>query len=181
MSRIIKLSEIKISSSFAETTPKEEKMEECRKNYINHGKQDRYIVIDHTNTLIDGYIMYLVLKENNVDEAKIKISDRRKKRWKRINTKDWIIQHYKTEMTTYVYGVHPNSKCEKEFVWRIPKSWTGFRDKIKVGDTILCGTKFGVSPVIVTKVEMLEQCPINMPVKRVVLKAIRKNGVEVEL
>lgn len=84
-------------------------------------------------------------------------------------------------MTTYVYGVHPNSKCEKEFVWRIPKSWTGFRDKIKVGDTILCDTKFGVSPVIVTKVEMLEQCPINMPVKRVVSKAIRKNGVEVEL
>lgn len=180
MSRIIKLSEIKISPSFAETMPKEEKMEECRKNYINHGKQDRYIVIDHTNTLIDGYIMYLVLKENNVDEAKIKISDRRKKRWKRINTKDWIIPHYKTEMTTYVYGVHPNSKCEKEFVWRIPKAWTGFEEKVEVGDSVLCGTKFGVSLVIVTKVEMLEQCPIDIPVKRVVSKEIRRNGIVVE-
>ena len=54
-------------------------MEECRNNYVTHGEQDRYVVVDHTNTLIDGYIMYLVLKENNVDEAKVKIFNKRKK------------------------------------------------------------------------------------------------------
>lgn len=124
--------------------------------------------------------MYLVLKENNVEETKIKISDRRKKRWERINTKDWFIPHYRSEMTTYVYGVHPNSKCEKEFVWRVPKAWTGFGEKIKVGETILCGTKFGVSTVVVTKVEMLDKCPIDIPVKRVISKEIRRNGMVIE-
>lgn len=179
MGRVIKLSKIKISPSFAETVPKEEKMEECRRNYKKYGRQDRYIVIDHTNTLIDGYIMYLVLKENNVEEAKIKVSDRRKKRWERINTKGWIAPHYRAEMTTYVYGVHPNSKYAKEFVWRVPKAWTGFGGKVEVGDTVFCDTKFGVSPVVVTKVEMLDKCPIDIPVKRVTSKETRRNGMVV--
>lgn len=174
MSKLMKLSEIKISPSFVITTPREEKMEECRNNYISYGKQDRYIVVDHTNTLIDGYIMYLVLKENNVDEAKIKISNRRKKRWKRINTKDRTIPHYRTEMTTYVYGVHTNSKSTKERVWRVPDSWSGWEDNLFPGDSILVKTKRGMAPVVITKIEQLENCPINIPVKKAWKKLYRE-------
>lgn len=170
MSRVIKLSEIKISPSFAETVPKEKKMEECRKNYINHGRQDRYIVIDHTNTLIDGYIMYLVLKENNAEEARIKISNRRKKRWERINTKDWLIPHYRSEMTTYVYGVHPNSKSTKERAWRVPSSWHNWADDLLIGDVILVATKRGIAPIVITKIEHSAICPVDIPVRKVVRK-----------
>lgn len=174
MSRVIKLSEIKISPSFAETVPKEEKMEECRRNYKNYGRQDRYIVIDHTNTLIDGYIMYLVLKENNVEETKIKISDRRKKRWERINTKDWLIPHYRSEMTTYVYGVHPNSKSTKERVWRVPSSWHNWADNLLIGDAILVATKRGIAPIVITKIEHSAICPVDIPVRKVVKKLERR-------
>ena len=166
----MKLSEIKISNAFAVTTPKYDKLNACR-NYWkeNHG-QDRDIVVDKNNVLIDGYIQYLVLKENGVDEVEIKISTRRKKRWYRKNVKDWNIPHYRNQSTTYVYGVHSNSKNQKEFVWRVPKSWSelGWEDGLNIGDEILVDTKFGIKPVVVTKIEISDKCPVNMPVKRVV-------------
>ena len=75
---------------------------------------------------------------------------------------------YRTKTTTYVYGTHPNSKCTKEFVWRIPESLSDFAENIKVGDTIYCKTKFGVSPVVVNRIEVSEDV-----YKRQVLKTIR--------
>ena len=73
-------------------------------------------------------------------------------------------------VSTYVYGVHPNSKSGNEFVWRVPKSWSelGWEDGLNIGDEILVNTKFGTKPIIVTKIENLEKCPVNIPVKRVV-------------
>lgn len=180
MSRKMKLSDIKIKDSFAITTPKEEKMEECRNYWNTYHKQDRYIVVNDNNELIDGYIMYLILKENGEEEARIKISNKPKKRWYRKNIKDWTAPHYRNEETIYVYGVHPNSKCTKEFCWRVPKNWTWFAENVQVGDSILCRTKFGVAPVIVTKIEVLDNCPVDFAVKRVVGKEIRRNGYIVE-
>lgn len=178
--RKIKLSDIKIQDSFAKTIPKEEKMNECRQNWNTYHRQDRYIVVDHNNFLIDGYVMYLVLKENSIKKAEVKISDRCKKRWYRKNIKDWVVSHYRNVETTYVYGVHPNSSCTKEFIWRVPKSWVWFSENVQVGDTILCSTKFGCSPVIVTKVEILDKCPVEFVVKRVTSKKIERNGMVVE-
>ena len=85
--RRMKLSDIKISEAFANSVPREEKMNECRNNWNKWNRQDRFIVVNPDNVLIDGYIQYLVLKENKIDEAEIKISDRRKKRWYRKNVK----------------------------------------------------------------------------------------------
>lgn len=72
--RRMKLSDIKISDAFANSIPSEKKLNECRYNWSKWHRQDRYIVVNHDNVLIDGYIMYLVLKENNVEEVEIKIS-----------------------------------------------------------------------------------------------------------
>lgn len=173
--RRMKLSDIIISEAFSNTTPKEEKMKECRNNWNKWHRQDRYIVVNPDNVLIDGYIQYLVLKENGIEEAEVKISTRRKKRWYRKNVEDWNVPHYRNETTTYVYGVHLNSKNGKEFVWRIPKSWSelGWEDGLNIGDDILVATKFGTKPVVVTKIELSDKCPVNMPVKRVV-KRINK-------
>jgi len=181
MSRKMKLSDIKIKESFATTTPSEKKMNECRNNWNIYHRQDRYIVVNDDNELIDGYIQYLVLKENGIEEADIKISDRRKRRWYRKNVKDWTAPHYRNEETTYIYGVHPNSNCTKTFIWRVPKSWIWFAKNVQVGDCILCETKFGISPVIVTKIEVLDKCPVDFVVKRVAGKVIRKNEHVVEV
>lgn len=168
--RRMKLSDIKISETFANSIPSEEKLEECRKNWNQWHRQDRYIVVNPDKVLIDGYIQYLVLKENNVEETEIKISTRRKKRWYRKNVEDWDIPHYKNELTTYIFGVHPYSENKKEFVWRVPKTWSeaGWEDGLSAGDSVLVDTKFGTRRIEITKIEFLDECPIDIPVKRVV-------------
>jgi hypothetical protein len=115
------------------------------------------------------------LKENGVEEATIM----RKKKYKKL--KEYKpTSSYKNSPTTYIYGVHPNSNCNKEFVWRVPLSWGSWADNIEVGDTVLCQTKFGYSPVVVNRVEVLDKSPVEMKVKRVVKREIRKNGMVVE-
>ena len=179
--RKMKLSDIKISSAFVETTPSEEKMEECRFNWRWYHKQDRFIVVDHNNVLIDGYCMYLILKEHKEEYAEVKISHCRKKRWERKNVKDWVTPKYRKNPTTYIFGVHPNSNCKREFCWRVPESWNGWVDNVQIGDTIMCATKNGYAPVIVNKIEVLDKPPIDIPVKKVCRKEIRRNGLVVEL
>lgn len=179
--RRMKLSDIKIKESFANTTPSEEKMMECRYNWRMYGKQDRYIVVDHNNALIDGYCMYLTLMEHKEKYAEVKISHYRKKRWERKNTKDWTTPRYNDNPTTYIYGTHPNSKDTNTYMWRVPESWTSWTDNIQIGDTIMCATKFGYSPVVVNKIEILDKCPIDIPVKKVCRKEIRRNGIVVEI
>ena len=181
MKRTMKLTDIIIRDAFANTTPSEEKMNECRYNWRMFNKQDRYIVVDHNNVLIDGYVMYIVLKEHKEEYAKVKISSCKKKRWRRRNTKDLIIPSYKETPTTYIFGTHPNSNCTKEFVWRVPASWETWAENVEIGDTILCQTKFGFSPVVVSRVEVLDKPPVDIRVKRVAKREIRRNGMIVEL
>lgn len=174
----MRLDEIKIKESFNNTTPKEEKMEVCRKNWVEHQKQDRYIVVNHNNELIDGYIQYLILKENNIEEAEIKLSDRKKKCWARIGKDN--IPRYRDERTIYIYGIHFKSKCRKEYVWRIPKSWIQFASNVQIGDVIRCNAKRKKSSIVVTKIEELNKCPVDFRVKRVASKQIKRNGMVIE-
>lgn len=160
----IKLSDIVISSAFAASVPSEQKVQKYRSRFAKTGRQSKYLILDNENILVDGYIQYLILKENNVEEAKYvrcgKFCSNKK-------------STYRTKTTTYVYGTHPNSKCTKEFVWRVPESWSEFTENIKVGDTIYCKTKFGVSPVVVNRIEVSDLCPADIPVRKVANQIIK--------
>lgn len=160
----IKLSDIVISSAFAASVPSEQKVQKYRSRFAKTGRQSKYLILDNENILVDGYIQYLILKENNVEDAKYvrcgKFCSNKK-------------STYRTKTTTYVYGTHPNSKCTKEFVWRVPESWSEFTENIKVGDTIYCKTKFGVSPVVVNRIEVSDLCPADIPVRKVANQIIK--------
>ena len=160
----IKLSDIAISSAFAASAPSEQKVQKYKSRFANTGKQSRYLVLDNENILMDGYIQYLILKENNVEEAYY-VRYRKKK------------PTYRTKKTTYVYGTHPNSKCTKDFVWRVPENWCGFAENIKVGDTIYCRTKFGVSPVVISRIEVSDLCPVDIPMRKVAKQIIQSGEV----
>lgn len=153
-------------------------MEACRNYWNEHGEQDRYIVVDHNNILIDGYIQYLVLKENDIDMAEIRISDKKKKKWSRKNCKQTKLSkvkrpNYRECETTYIFGIHPKSKSTKERVWRVPNSWyRGWTDSLNVGDMLLVKTKYGLAPIEITRIEKLSECPVDMPVKMVVKKLV---------
>lgn len=172
----IKLSEIKVTNAFENTTPNPGKVQRYREYYNENGKQSKPILLDYNNVLRDGYIQYLILKENGVEEAIII----RKKKYKRLHDRK-VVPSYRKSETTYIFGTHPNSNCTKEFCWRVPKSWGKWADNIEVGDTVLCQTKFGFSPVVVSRVETLGECPIELRVKRVAKREIRRNGMVVEL
>ena len=172
----IRLSEIKITSAFENTTPNPEKVQRCREYYAENQKQSKPILLDYNNALRDGYIQYLVLKENGIEEATIM----RKKKYKRLKEYK-STPSYKNSNTTYIFGVHPNSNCTKEFCWRIPASWGTWAENIEIGNIILFQTKFGFSPVVVSRIEILDKPPVEMRVKRVAKREIRRNGLVVEL
>ena len=174
--KTIKLSEIKITNAFENTTPNPEKVQKYREYYAENQKQSKPILLDYNNVLRDGYIQYLILKENGIEEATII----RKKKHKRLKERK-ITPSYKNSNTTYIFGTHPNSNCTKEFVWRVPASWETWAENVEIGDTILCQTKFGFSPVVVSRVEVLDKPPVDIRVKRVAKREIRRNGMIVEL
>lgn len=152
----IKLSDIIITEAFANSHPSVEKVQKYEKQFVENGKQVKSIVLNKYNMLVDGYIQYLILKENGIEEAEYIRSSKRH------------CNNYRYENTTYIFGKHPN--CDKEFVWRIPKyskEWNVFKNNIQVGNKIFCYTKYGVKPVIVTRVEELKECPTNLRVKKV--------------
>lgn len=174
----IKLSDIIINKSFTETTPKEEKMIECREFWRYEGKQDRPIVLNKKNMLIDGYVMYLILMEHKEEYADVVYKKKHNRHYEKLPKFE---QPYKNTSTTYIYGVHPNSNCSKEFVWRVPASWGDWADNVEISDTVLCQTKFGFAPVVVTKIEVLDKCQVDFRVKKVAKREIRRNGCVIEV
>lgn len=165
----MRLSDIKIKDTFAATTPREEKMHECRDYYLKHGTQDRVIVVNHSGELIDGYIMYLVLQELGEEEAEIKISDRCKKWWRRKENNRLLSSAYRNHPTTYIWGLHPHS--DKEYMWRVSNKRTdSVYKEILPGDAVLVDTKYGKKSVIVTRIETLDKCPSDRDVKKYICK-----------
>lgn len=167
--RRMRLEDIKIKESFANTTPSEEKMNECRKFWEMCNKQDRYVVVNKKGYLIDGYVQYLVLKENGIEDVEIRVGRSTKKRWNRKPLKS-LYPNYREQITTYIYGIHPNDKQKKERVWRVPNNWIGWENDLLPGDKIFACTKRGIAPIIITRIEWLDKCPVDMPVRKICRK-----------
>lgn len=174
MRTTVKLSSIKIPKSYAVTTPSEKKVRTKRKKY-KKGKL-RAITINTDGFLINGYIDYLILKENNVEDADVNIVDIKK------NDNSNVPESYRNTRTTYIYGKHPNNKSEKIYIWRIPnkENWMKFSETVLPDDLIFCKTKFGCSPVIVQAIQTVDKCPVEFPVKKVLSKKIIRNGKGLE-
>ena len=165
MKQTMKLSNIIIKQDFKNSKPSPVKMAQCRENWLR-GIIDRKIVVTDDNVLRDGYVLYLILKEYGVPEFTVTVEDT-----KTDNT-------YKSQETIYVFGKHPNS-VNNTYVWRVSNKWNKNFKKFQLGDTIFCYTRFGISPVIVTKIEITNQCPFKNIVKRVAYKTILRNGERV--
>ena len=88
---------IRVPRVFSSSRPSEDKMNACRAYYRENHKIDRDIVVDENMQLKDGYIGYLVLKENNESVIGVKQTESGK--------------------TTLVYGVHPG--VDKEYCWKV--------------------------------------------------------------
>lgn len=138
----MKISEIKIKQTFKHTNPSEEKMKICRTYFNEYGKLDRDIVVDKNGFLCDGYVGYLVLVENGIDEVEVVCN-----------------QSSENKNNTYVFAYHSGS--DKEYVWKVPKK---IKSKdINNGSNILVQTRFGIKAVTATRIETLSTPPITTP------------------
>lgn len=171
----MRLDNIKIKDAFALSNPKPEKLNACKKYWEKNHSQDRYIVVNHDNILVDGYIQYLILKDAGVNIAEIKISNKKRKKWSRKNRKP---KHntqrrlnYRECETTYVFGFLLDSRSRKERVWRIPSSWGNEAiNNLSIDSVVMVHNKKGCSFIKITRIEKLNKCPVDIPVKKVIRK-----------
>ena len=179
----MKLSEIKISTNFESSKPNTSKYLKCENYYNKTGNQDRYIVVNEKNVLVDGYIMYLVLKSYDAEYCdakrltlrKHKYTDRQRNKYGKLIPPEKVLT-YKEKPTVYIYGKHPNGIINKEYVWRLPKSKENMYDVLLPGDLIYCSTKNGIAPVIVTRIEKRDSLDADFKVKVVCSRIIVRNG-----
>lgn len=143
----MKISDIKIQENFKTATPSDRKLRECREYFKKHGTIDREIVVNKNGYLLDGYIGYLVLMENGVEDVEV------------VSTNQSYVNK-----TIYVFGCHSGNG--KEYVWRMSKKVKA--DNIAVGSNVLVQTRFGIKTITVTRIETLYSPPVATPIKRVI-------------
>lgn len=69
----VALSDIIINEPFVSSKPRISKLNKIRNYYLEYGDIDEPIIVNRKNVLLDGYIRYLVLKENGAMYTKAKI------------------------------------------------------------------------------------------------------------
>lgn len=179
----MRLSEIKIPVDFESSIPNTYKYNKCERYYKENNKQDRYLVVNENNYLIDGYIMYLVLKNNGAEYGDVRIvtlngrkyTDRQRKHYGKLIPTDKN-NTYKRKPTTYVYGIHYKGFNHKTYMWRIPTTWTAMIEELQPGDKVYCKTRFGRVPVIVIQIEAKDKIDTDMIVRKVCSHKIIRDG-----
>ena len=125
---------IRVPRKFSGSHPNEDKMNACRAYYRENHKLDRDIVVDENMQLKDGYIGYLILKENDVSVIGVKQTE--------------------SGRTTLVYGTHPG--VEKEYCWKVVAD-TEDTLNLKVGSHAIVRTRFGDVEILVTRLERVSK------------------------
>lgn len=131
MHKNMSIDSILIPEDFAAHPPGIEKLNLCRENFKENGFLDRDIVVDWNNMLKDGYVGYIVLKENNIRAVSVKLCDPCR--------------------GTLVYGIHPGGDG-REYVWRIVDVTEG-KENLEVGGRAIVRTKYGDKEIVVTKID----------------------------
>ena len=72
MTRVMKLSDIRIKGSFKNSIPNDYKLAQCREYWDQHGFYLHDIVVNNKDYLVNGYIQYLLLKENGIQDVVVK-------------------------------------------------------------------------------------------------------------
>lgn len=145
----LNFSDIVISDAYKATQPSERKMRTCREAFYR-GVLDRDLVVNSKNILVDGYVLYCVMKESGYDgEVEVKQNNN-----PFINTP-----------TTYVFGRHLGQDS-KERCWYTNMSYSKVKDK--VGEIADVQTRHGIASIMITRVKRLKNPPVDGLIRKVV-------------
>lgn len=112
--KLVKLDQIVVPACFADTKPKEYKLDKVRRYIKEHGKLDKPILL-HGNYLKDGYVRYLVAKELGLEEVEC------------VNNSNVT----NNKLIKYVVGKFSDNG--KEYIWKVPPH---VKANIKAGDMV---------------------------------------------
>lgn len=135
----MRLDEIKIPEIYLKTTPKQWKLDACREYFKEFGHIDRRVIVDENGVLRDGYVGYLVLKENGIADCDVVVNSKRQ---------------IKCPDKYYLFAVHEG--CQKEYAWRIPKRLLKVP---RIGKFALVNTRNGMQWVRVQHIAQLAKRP----------------------
>lgn len=173
---MVNIEDIKVGAAFAASLPSKRKMQKYRKAYCSikmgfacaeYGiVQIKPIILNKNMQIVDGYIQYLVLKENDETEAVCLVTN--------------FVAHDTSTEYLYIYGKHVQNENSKIYVWRIPINyeWDKFIKNLKIGDFIFCNTKYGKDLIEVMEIERLRKAPTSKHTKGVASKCIIRNGTK---
>ena len=120
--KTIKVSEIVIPERFIASSPNEEKVIIIRQYIKQYHKLDKPVVLNG-NTLLDGYIRYLVAVENGMDEIPF------------VKALDYKKEHPNSKLSIpYITGKFKHG--EKEYLWKNDKGIL-----VNIGDKVLVNSK----------------------------------------
>lgn len=150
MRKHIKVSDIIITDDFKASVPSIHKVDKCRKFFDKYQKIDKKILLDSDNRLLDGYIRYLILVENNVEYTTVNV----------------LNENYYGNETFYIFGRHPCSI--KEYVWRLSPEELTNMDKYSTGKKVLVKTKRGTKVIEITRTILTSTPPAKSYVRKVI-------------
>lgn len=125
----VRIEDIKIFPCFASSTPKAKKVEQKEWLYSQSGMSEFDIVLDRNNYLIDGYIGYLIAKENGLTHIPVRYGQRQ-----------------------VIKAVHKAGG--KAHTWELPGMLI---NRVSVGDKVVVETSRGHRKVRVVSVEEYKQ------------------------
>ncbi|MBR3133367.1 MAG: hypothetical protein IKG42_04810 [Clostridia bacterium] len=67
-----KISNIKVTSEFLATRPRERKLIAKAMYYAQNGRFERPVILDENNVLVDGYTTYIIAKELEMKYVPVK-------------------------------------------------------------------------------------------------------------
>lgn len=158
----VALSSIKIPKFFTKIS--QEKYQKKLEQFES-GQSISLVKLSKDNVLMDGYYTYLIYKNKGFENIEVIYNSPKVKN-----------ETYRTLPTLYIFGHHPNQ--ETEYVWRATSDIVDLKD-LEIGDCIFVHTKYGINPIIVTRMEVLNCSPVSMAVKKVckntpILKSINE-------
>ena len=155
---IMEMQYIDIPAEFLSHKPSREKMQACREYYAEHGFLDREICVDETGTLYDGYVGYLVLKENSVKYTEVSCEHSGEQM-------PGLNKPLSQRRKMYVFGMHRG--LLKEYVWVVGNT-TKDRKLLKVGNHAVVRCRGGKDKILITDVKYLDNPPREGFIKQVV-------------
>ena len=131
----VRLSDIIIPSHMKATPPREEKMNKVRAFYKKNHRIDKPIILNKDNLLLDGYVRYLVLLENNVKHTIVEkpVVEPKKHINQEVKVRNNITEQYSSTIISIYNDVVKTYESNVELIKQLEDELMDIEHEIELG------------------------------------------------